>query len=127
MRLAPCRTDPSRWNQKYLVKPVALTLEGIISPRHSEDVYRERKLILSGLGNKILRFHWLVFRRKRRKEERGREITLRGCLFCIPCWELACNPGMYPGWESKHGCSVCRPTLNPLSYPSQAEVKWNFC
>ncbi|XP_053515947.1 UPF0602 protein C4orf47 homolog isoform X2 [Artibeus jamaicensis] len=31
-------------------------------------------------------------------KERGRETSMYGCLSCVPCQELACNPGMCPHW-----------------------------
>ena len=33
--------------------------------------------------------------------------------------DLACNPGMFPDWESTSDPSVCRLALNPLSHTGQ--------
>ena len=32
--------------------------------------------------------------------KRGRDTSVCGCLSHAPYWDLACNPGMYPDWES---------------------------
>ena len=48
----------------------------------------------------LLRFYLFVFREGEREGERGREMSICGCLSQTPCWDLACNLSMCPGWES---------------------------
>ena len=36
-----------------------------------------------------------------------------------PTRDLACNPGLYPDWDSTGNLSVCGMMPNPLSYTSQ--------
>ena len=36
-----------------------------------------------------------------------------------PTWDLACNPGMRPDWESNQRPFGSQHILNPLSYTSQ--------
>lgn len=41
----------------------------------------------------------LIFRKGKGGGER-RETSICGCLSHAPCWDLACNLGMCPDWES---------------------------
>ena len=44
-----------------------------------------------------------------------------------PNWDLACNPGMCPDWESNQRSDplLHRPALSPLSHTSQGQIY--FC
>ena len=50
--------------------------------------------------------------------ERGREISVHGCLSRGPHWDLACNPGMCPDWESNRRPLGSQPVFSPLSCTS---------
>ena len=45
-------------------------------------------------------FKFYLFLEKGREGERGRETSRCGCLSWTGVGNLACNPGMYPNWES---------------------------
>ncbi|KAF6119950.1 hypothetical protein HJG60_010317 [Phyllostomus discolor] len=50
--------------------------------------------------------------------ERERERNINMLLLGV----MACNPGMYPDWESNLQQFGSKPTLNPLSYASQGHI-----
>ena len=43
-----------------------------------------------------------------------------------PTGDPACNPGMCPDWESNWRPFILQPTLNPLSYTSQAWASFHM-
>ena len=54
--------------------------------------------------------------------ERGREGEKHQCMlasYVAPIEDLACNPGMRPGWEWNQWPFGLQPALNSLSYTSQ--------
>ena len=54
---------------------------------------------MSSICLKIL----FIFREWGRKGESGRETSMCVCFSCVPYWDLACNPGLCPDWESNQG------------------------
>ena len=49
-------------------------------------------------------FYFFIFREKGREEEGEGEKYQCAVALCVPCTgNLACNPGMYPDWESNQG------------------------
>ena len=73
----------------------------------------------SGHFKKI--FYLFIFRERGREGEReGEEHQCVVASHASLAGNLACNPGMCPDWESNLNPLVLRPTLNPLSYTSQA-------
>ena len=71
----------------------------------------------------FLRFYLFIFRDRGREGERDGE--QHQCVFtsCTPhTGDLACNPGMYPDWESNQRPFGSQSVLNLLSYTSQGKV-----
>ncbi|KAF6114436.1 hypothetical protein HJG60_010437 [Phyllostomus discolor] len=58
---------------------------------------------------------YLFISREGREEERERERSINVRLLGV----VACNPGVYPDWESNLRHFGSQPMLNPLSYASQ--------
>ena len=80
---------------------------------------------------KILLYFWsstlknvlFIFRERGREGERGGEkhrcVRNIGCLLHTLARDLACNPGMGPGWNLTGDLSGLRTALTPLSHTSQ--------
>ena len=65
----------------------------------------------------FLRFYLFIFRDRVREGEREGEKHQCVVVSQVPrTGNLACNPSMYPDWESNQKHFGSQPTLNPLSY-----------
>ena len=86
------------------------------------------KVNTSKTDNKFFkRFYLFIVRdRKRDGEREGEKHQCVVASHVLPTGDLACNPGMYPDWESNRWLFGSQPTLNPLSYTSQGKKQTKF-
>ena len=67
---------------------------------------------------KFLKILFIFRERGREGEREGEKHQCVVASLLPPTEDLACNPGMYPDWESQQPLGS-PPALNPLSYTSQ--------
>ncbi|KAF6104496.1 hypothetical protein HJG60_011411 [Phyllostomus discolor] len=115
----------TRWLRWLEQHPVRLKAAGSVSGwgayrRQPIDVSVSHQSLSLSLSpclplSLLSEINFLIIFREGRKGDRERESNINVQLLGV----MACNPCMYPDWESNLRCFGSQPVLNPLSYTSQ--------